>query len=270
LNAEPAWKTGENRLPEADSHRFAIVASLSVPVVLSFVSAFVDVICYIGVFNTFVAFITGTIIILFTEIPRTGAVHLNKLAALPIFLAGLAAAALLIKAMRERGYQVILHYILMLEAVLLGMTMLLAPRLSPLPGPDSWPAVAVTGMAAFTMALQNVAMAMLLHFHTPTTLMTGNTTTLVIHVLNAGTAARYWVGNPPRLPRRALIRRYGAAILSFLAGATAGAVGWVIGGFLALAVPVLVLAGFALIIDAAGRNGRPGRVVRRLTRSVAR
>jgi uncharacterized membrane protein YoaK (UPF0700 family) len=259
LNSEPARTIENDRLSEADARRFAIVRSLAVPTVLSFVSAFVDVVCFIGVFDTFVAFITGTIIILFTEIPRTGVIHLNKLAVLPIFLVGLSAGILLIKAMRNSGYQVILHQILFLQATLLGMTMLLALRYSPLPGPDSLPTIAVTGLAVFAMALQNTAMVMLLHFHTPTTLMTGNTTSLMVHVWNAGPAARYWAGNPPRLPREGLIRRYGTALVGFAAGGVAGAAGWMAAGFLALALPVLVLTGFALIIHAAGWNGQSDR-----------
>ena len=81
------------------------------------------------------------------------------------------------------------------------------------------------------MALQTTAMAMLLHFHTPTTMMTGNTTTLIVQVWNAGSAARYWAGNPPKLPRSALIRRYTVAILGFLSGGIAGAFSWTVAGF---------------------------------------
>lgn len=135
------------------------MTSLSVPTVLSFVAAFGDVVCYIGIFITFVAFV------------------------------------------------------------------ILATRLSPLPGPDSWQTVTLTGLAVFAMALQTTAMAMLPHFHTPTTMMTGNTTTLIVQVWNAGSAARYWAGNPPKLPRSALNRRYAAAVLGFLSGGIAGAVG---------------------------------------------
>jgi uncharacterized membrane protein YoaK (UPF0700 family) len=227
------------------------VTSLSVPTVLSFVAAFVDVVCYLGVFDTFVAFITGTIIILFVEFARPNGATLNKVVVLPIFLVALSIWTLLIKAMRIRGYQVILHQILLCQAVLLAMTALLAARLSPLPGPDSWQTVTVTGLAVFAMALQTTAMAMLLHFHTPTTMMTGNTTTLIVQFWDAGSAARYWAGNPPKLSRGALIRRYAAAIVGFISGGIAGAVGWTIAGFLSLTLPAGVLAGFSAIVYAA-------------------
>ncbi|MGE0259091.1 MAG: YoaK family protein [Alphaproteobacteria bacterium] len=250
-----ACRTVENPdLSPADARRFAVATSLLIPMVLSFVAAFVDVVCYLGVFSTFVAFITGTIIIMFTELAEPSGASLNKITALPIFLAALSVWTLLIKTMRARGYQVILHHILLVQAILLALTMVLANRFAPLPDPDNWRTVAVTGLAVFAMALQTTAMAMLLHFHTPTTMMTGNTTALMVHVWNAGSAARYWAGNPPKLPRSALIRRYAAAIVGFLSGGIAGAVGWTIAGFLALAIPVGVLAGFAAIIYAAGWN----------------
>src|SRR3954454_20076302 len=166
--------TGSNELlSEADARRFEIATSLSVPVVLSFIAAFVDVVCYLGIYGTFVAFITGTIIIMFTELAEPIGASLNKVAVLPIFLIALSVWTLLIKQMRARGYQVILHQLLLLQAALLASTTVLSLELSPLPDPDSWQAVAVTGLAVFAMALQTTAMAMLLHFHTPTTMMTG-------------------------------------------------------------------------------------------------
>ena len=148
--------------------------------------------------------------------------------------------------------------------------MLLAIRLSPLPGPDSWQTVAVTGLAVFAMALQTTAMAMLLHFHTPTTMMTGNTATLMVQVWDAGSAARYWAGNPPKLPRSALIRRYATAIVGFISGGIAGAVGWTIAGFLCLAVPVSVLAGFSALVYMAGWGLPRDRATQRPTRSSGR
>lgn len=258
------------QLSQTDARRFAIVTGLSVPTILSFVSAFVDVVCYLGVFDTFVAFITGTIIIMFVEFAKPNGATLNKLAVLPIFVVALSVWILSIKAIRIRGYQVILHHALFLQAVLLALVMLLAIQFSPLPGPDSLQAVVVTGMAVFAMALQTTAMAMLLHFHTPTTMMTGNTTTLMVQMWNAGSATRYWAGSPPKLERRALIRRYGAAILGFISGGTAGAIGWTIAGFLALAVPVVVLASFSFIIFAAGWSRPPGRALRHLMRFTDR
>jgi uncharacterized membrane protein YoaK (UPF0700 family) len=239
-------------LSPADARRFAIATSLSVPAVLSFVAAFVDVVCYLGLFDTFVAFITGTIIIMFAELAKPNGTTMNKITILPIFLIALSAWTLLIKTVRTKGYQVILHHILLIQAILLALTMLLANRFAPLPGPDSWQTVAVTAVAVFAMALQTTAMAMLLHFHTPTTMMTGNTTTLMVQVWNAGPAARYWAGNPPKLSRNALIRRYAAAVLGFLSGGIAGAAGWTFAGFLSLAVPAAVLAGFSAVVYAGG------------------
>jgi uncharacterized membrane protein YoaK (UPF0700 family) len=270
LSSEPNWTPEGADLSQADARRFAIVTSLSVPVVLSFVAAFVDVVCYLGMFDTFVAFITGTIIILFVELARPNGASLNKITVLPIFLIAVSVWTLLIKAMRTKGYQVILHHILLVQAALLAITMLLATLLSPLPGPDSWQTLAVTGLAVFAMAVQTTAMAMLLHFHTPTTMMTGNTTTLVVQAWDAGSATRYWAGNPPKLSRSAMIRRYAAAILGFISGGTAGAVGWTSAGFAALAVPVGVLAGFSAIVYAAGWAPQWDRALQRLTRPAGR
>ena len=124
LISERNLKDESADLSQADARRFAIVTSLSVPTVLSFVAAFVDVVFYLGIFDTFVAFITGTIIIMFAELAEPNGATLNKIAVLPTFIVALSLWTLLIKAMRIRGYQVILHHILLFQAALLAITMI--------------------------------------------------------------------------------------------------------------------------------------------------
>lgn len=240
------------RLPPREARRFRIVTSLWTPVILSFSAAFVDAVFFLGLFQTFVAFITGTIIVVVTELAAGTSAPGAKLAVLPAFVAGLAMWVGIVKAMRRAGFQVLLHYAVLTQAALLAAVALFALRVSPLSTPDGLSTLAVTVGAVFAMSLQTAAMAMLLHFHTPTTMMTGNTTNLMVQLLDAGSASRYWAGSPPKAPRPVLIKRYGAAVSGFLAGAAAGAAGWVQAGFAALVVPAALLAALGVAIVAAG------------------
>jgi len=56
---------------------------------LSFISAFVDAICYLGLFRTFTAFITGTLIVLATEVVQTDGEFVTKIVVTVSFIASL-------------------------------------------------------------------------------------------------------------------------------------------------------------------------------------
>ena len=205
-----------HELSDLDASRFRVVSGPSVPVILAFVAAYVDVIFFLELDGTFVAFITGTMIVMFTDLVQPDGAKLNKVAVLPVFVLSVSFWALAIKAARARGYTVILHHTLVIQGVALGATLLLAVWCRPITDPDSWPAIAVTSSAVFAMALQTTAMVMLLHFHTPTTMMTGNLARLVVDLVNAEPAARYWAGSPPKQPRSIRIGRFALAIVRIL------------------------------------------------------
>ena len=242
-----------------DERRFRIASSLLVPAVLSFVAGFVDVTCYIGLFETFTAFITGNIIVLVSNIAEGKGEIWTKVMVLPAFLAAAAVWVELIKWIRAAGRDVIVHILLLAEAALIALFMLTGGLLSRLQDADAWPTMLTAFVSVVAMALQNVTMVLVLHFHAPTTVMTGNITNFAIHGLDATSAYRYRLGAPPKLSRAALIRRYGAAIASFIAGAGLGGYGFATAGFWALAAPAAALFILGLWITIIGwRAARAG------------
>ncbi len=97
------------------------------------------------------------------------------------------------------------------------------------------------------MAVQNGAARLLLGTVTPTTVMTGNVTQLV---LDAADLARAGTGAGARAAARGRAGRMLPPVLAFVAGAAAGAACYAFSGFRSLLVPLLaVLAG----VPAAGR-----------------
>jgi uncharacterized membrane protein YoaK (UPF0700 family) len=57
-----------------------------VPILLAFCACFVDVVCILGLFHTFTAFITGTLVVLCTEVFHKGDNAVLKLFVLAMFL----------------------------------------------------------------------------------------------------------------------------------------------------------------------------------------
>jgi uncharacterized membrane protein YoaK (UPF0700 family) len=243
-----------------DERRFRIASSLLVPAVLSFVAGFVDVTCYVGLFQTFTAFITGNIIVLVAKIAEGHVDIWTKVLVVPAFLLAAAVWIEMIKRLRATGRDVIIHILVLVEAALIALFMLTGALLAPLPSADAWQTMLTAFLSVSAMALQNVTMVLVLHFHAPTTVMTGNITNLAVHQLNATSAFRYRIGAPPKLSRGALIRRYGIAIASFIAGAALGGYGYSTAGFWALAAPAAALSALGVGITVIGWLGpRAGR-----------
>ena len=98
---------------------------------------------------------------------------------------------------------------------------------------------ALSGVVA--MGIQNAASRTVFASLSPTTVMTGNITQLVIDSfdLMAGVQA----DDTPAL--RARIRRFWPPVVAFAAGAACGALGYKAAGFLSLALPTAIVLGLA-------------------------
>jgi uncharacterized membrane protein YoaK (UPF0700 family) len=155
--------------------------------VLAFVAVFVDVVCCLGLFRTFTAFITGNIIVLSAELERYDSGTLTKLLVLPTFAIAAAGSIALIKRMR-RGGAVVTHHLIAMEAALPTGFMPTGGWLSPLRGGNAWQTMLATLFAVLAISVQNAMMMLVLQFHMPTTVMTGNLTKIIAHLLEAASS----------------------------------------------------------------------------------
>ena len=146
----------------------------SIPLILSTTGGYVDTASFLGLQGLFTAHVTGNFVTLGAALVFGTSGVLAKLMALPVFCAtvALVRVAGLLLARRSIGEL----------APLLGAA--LAIGLGPFPDGDKWPAL-LTGMTlVVAMAVQNAAHRLHLSSAPPTTLMTGNTTQIMIDAVD--------------------------------------------------------------------------------------
>ena len=208
---------------------------LTVAALLSFNGGFVDTVGFLGLSGLFVAHITGNFVTLGAALVLGSHGILNKILALPEFIAVIALARLAGGVARKRGWPA-LRIMLTTEVVLLAAFFGLAVTFGPFENADR-PLALLTGFAGIAaMALQNALQRVHLASLPPTTLMTGSTTQATIDAVDllAGTAA----GDAPAVRTR--LSRMAMSVLLFAAGCAAGALLFWLAGFWCLAVPVII------------------------------
>lgn len=223
---------------------------LTVAALLSFNGGFVDTVGFLGLSGLFVAHITGNFVTLGAALVLGSHGILNKILALPEFVAVIALARLAGGVARRRGWPA-LRIMLTTEVILLAAFFGLAVTFGPFENADR-PLALLTGFAGIAaMALQNALQRVHLASLPPTTLMTGSTTQATIDAVDllAGTAA----GDAPAVRTR--LSRMAMSVLLFAAGCAAGALLFWLAGFWCLAVPVIVGAiAAAMRLDATAQQ----------------
>ena len=207
----------------------------AVATLLSFNGGFVDTVGFLGLSGLFVAHVTGNFVTLGAALVLGSHGILNKILALPEFIAVIALARLVGVAARKRGWPA-LRIMLTAEVVLLAAFFALAVGFGPFEDADR-PLALLTGFAGIAaMALQNALQRVHLASLPPTTLMTGSTTQATIDAVDllAGTAAGDSAAVRTRLSRVAM------SVLLFAAGCAAAALLFWLTGFWCLAVPVVI------------------------------
>ncbi|MGB7780851.1 MAG: DUF1275 family protein [Pseudolabrys sp.] len=207
---------------------------LTVAALLSFNGGFVDTVGFLGLSGLFVAHVTGNFVTLGAALLLGSHGILNKILALPEFVAVIALARLAGGVARRRGWPA-LRIMLTTEVILLAAFFGLAVTFGPFENADR-PLALLTGFAGIAaMALQNALQRVHLASLPPTTLMTGSTTQATIDAVDllAGTAA----GDAPAVRTR--LSRMAMSVLLFAAGCAAGALLVWLAGFWCLAVPVI-------------------------------
>ena len=203
---------------------------------LSFVAGFVDTLGFVALFSLFTAHVTGNFVLLGASLIRPGPGVVAKLLALPVFIVTVAVVCLLVR-IAERYARPVLIPLLAVQTLLLAAYMGAGLASMPIVDADALSAVVTALIGIAAMAVQNAAARLALPTLVPTTVMTGNVTQFVIDAVDG----LRFSATELRAVARARLKRFLPAILSFLAGAIAGAVFYARFSYCALVLPLLIL-----------------------------
>lgn len=214
-----------------------VAASASSRLLLSFVAGYVDVVGFTALFGLLTAHVTGNFVMIGIELSSpTAHVLLAKILALPTFV--LAAAGTRISESRlVRKNRQPVPALLFAECILLATFMGLAYLSLPIRNADA-PVAVLAGLSAVAaMGIQNaLARTALADFGT-TTVMTGNTTQLVIDLVDLQGASQ-----AQRSVLKKRIWKTAPAIAGFVIGAGSGAAAYTLISFWCVLLPIAALA----------------------------
>ncbi|OWQ88453.1 hypothetical protein CDN99_16480 [Roseateles aquatilis] len=215
--------------------RRLLLASLA----LGFIAGYVDTVGFVALFGLFTAHVTGNFVLIGAELSRPSPGHvLLKLLVFPTFIAAVALSRLV--ALRcERTKQIASRPLLVMEAVFLALALAASIGIVDL-GPRAPWAMATGLLMTAAMGVQNAAGRLAWPALTPTTVMTGNVTQVVIDGVDLLRGA---AGPEVRDRLRRFIWPVGAFGLGALAGGFAY-MGW---QFYALVLPLAMLAGLIVL-----------------------
>jgi uncharacterized membrane protein YoaK (UPF0700 family) len=208
-------------------------------IALSFLAGYVDTLGFIALFGLFTAHVTGNFILIGAGLasPVANPGHLTlllKLLAFPAFIAGVAAVPLLIAWSAPRPARALpLAY--GVQLALLAACMVCGMAAMPLGATPGNLAMAAGLCGAGAMGVHSGTSRLLLAQLAPTSMMTGNVTQVVIDCVaylrgerGAGIGAR--------------CAKFVWPVVAFGCGAVAAAFAWYAAGFVALCLPLLILA----------------------------
>jgi len=204
------------------------------PILLSANAGCVDTAGFLALQGLFTAHVTGNFVTLGAALAFGTSGVIAKLIALPVFCAVVAVVRLSGYLLHSQGSGQ-LNALLGTKLILLIAGATLAVRLGPFPNGDEWPAI-LTGMVLVSaMAVQNATQRLHLGSVPPTTLMTGNTTQVMIDLIDV------LRGSADDAVRSRLASMC-ANISAFAIGCGAGALLYVVALMWCFAVPPLVAA----------------------------
>lgn len=202
---------------------------------LGFNAGYVDAAGYLALKGLFTAHVTGNFVTLGAALVFGTSGALAKVLALPVFCAVIIVTRLLAFRLEPRGVRV-LRTMLILQTVLLALAALLAARFGPFSDVDTAPAVTVGMALVSAMAIVNATHRIHLSKLPPFTIMTGNTTQIMLDV--SEWLAHRHTALAPELRTR--IRRMSTSVLVFAAGCAAGALAYAGVGTWCFCIPVVI------------------------------
>jgi uncharacterized membrane protein YoaK (UPF0700 family) len=203
---------------------------------LGFFAGYVDTLGFLALFGLFTAHVTGNFILIGAALadPSRSSILL-KFLAFPAFIAGVAAARVLV-VLVEKRQAAALRPALLLQLVLLLGFMGFGIAATPV-GSEAGPLAMAAGLlGAAAMGAHSATSRLLLAHLAPTSMMTGNVTQIVIDSVDLLRGAR-----DPGLEAR--FAKFFWPLASFALGCIAAAFGYHLFGFAALVLPVLILLG---------------------------
>ncbi|MFC4521112.1 YoaK family protein [Cupriavidus pinatubonensis] len=216
--------------------------------ILAFIAGYVDVVGFVSLFGLFTAHVTGNFIMIGVDVTGNEAGLLAKLLALPAFVLAVAATRVAEVRLGKSGRSPVAP-LLLTEAVLLLLFMAASLHAAPVTDPSA-PAALVAGMlAVMAMGIQNALSRTSLLELGPTTIMTGNTTQIVIDLVDLPSAS-----GPQREAIRRRLRKMGPALAAFALGAILGAVGYATLSVWCVLLPAVLLVAIGI---PAWRHGQP-------------
>lgn len=224
---------------------------------LGFVAGFIDVFGFMTFNGLLAAHVTGNVVFLAIDLARGHDLVFMKIAALPIFCAGVLMSAWFIGSLMERQRNPRMPA-LALQAALLAVCMACVLLIPAGAGPNDQAVLAGSVLALIAMALHNTFMRLVLNDLPPTTVLTGNITHVLSHtaaLMFDLSTIRHTDISSHGLGQQA--RRMLLTIASFIAGAIAAAFGtrWL--GAAALLMPIAALLGLIPFSRQAPRNAPP-------------
>jgi uncharacterized membrane protein YoaK (UPF0700 family) len=212
----------------------------SVAALLSFNGGFVDTAGFIGLQGLFTAHVTGNFVTLGAALVFGTHGVIAKLIALPEFIFVVAVTRAIILILSGRGYPV-LRLLMVATVLFLLLFFILGVTLGPFADSDA-PGALLTGFAGIAgMAIQNAVQRIYFANIPPTTIMTGNTTQIVIDAVDLIHGLDDAKEKGVRVRFGQLLR----GIVWFAGGCAAAALLYHWSGFWCLAVPVLIGAAAA-------------------------
>ena len=207
---------------------------------LSFIAAFVDTACFVGLFGLFTAHVTGNFVLIGAAVVQHNGAVVAKLLALPVFALAVLLTAEFARWLRARGAARVAP-ILCLEAMLLLAAMAVATFMAEPLHADAPTTIASGMLAVAAMGLQNALMRIELAALPPTTVMTGNVTQVLIDVMAIRSVDRGDATAALAQPdARHRIARMWPGIVAFTLGAACGAAGYAALRFWCLCFPALL------------------------------
>jgi uncharacterized membrane protein YoaK (UPF0700 family) len=205
-------------------------------IALGFFAGYVDTLGFLALFGLFTAHVTGNFILIGAALADPGrASILLKLLAFPAFIAGVAAARILVVLVEKRGGAALRPALLLQLALLLGF-MAFGLAASPM-GTEAGPLGMTAGLlGAGAMGAHSATSRLLLGHLAPTSMMTGNVTQIVIDTVDCLRGS-----DDPGLSGR--LGKFIWPLAAFAAGCVAAAFAFHRFGFAALVLPVLILLG---------------------------
>lgn len=222
----------------------------SVPLsyLLGFNAGYVDTAGFLALNGLFAAHVTGNFVTLGAALIHGSTGAISKLLALPVFCLAVALTRLVSNALvsRQRGP---MHSLIVAQVLLLAVAATLMLVFGPFADSDALPAFVAGMLMVVAMAVQNAMQRMHLSHLPPSTLMTGNTTQVMIDLADRIKG----LGDASSSGR---LRKMLPAIASFAAGCALAALAYVVLGMWCFVLPPVIAVWSAVAVRRSEQSSR--------------